>query len=573
MSDDDSDDDDLLTTPVFRSSDRRRTLAQKKSGNAIEELIRNSKKQLDEASRIQQLQAENNQAEKAFEKIQEEQMSSSTVKRKVEATQSGFFEVEETEQLDVQERKRRSVMLENMKGRYDSAVVDCDESTIVFKPLGAVKSMFYFSVDECIGDLRSILLNTKGMDPKLKQAFISVLEDDTHQLNHVLQILPLAKNLKIPAALSAWMFRVAFSEGIGNVRSIGQAACNALWTMQRGAADLSDPIFQIEQLQRILGCWCQNEGGADSKSGCNKTGLTNLLRVVSQLPPHPTNREMNPDATAFQETLTDLCAVLSKSNGYRDLNIMSAAEEVQAMLSTRVYMEQDIQQLASCIMKDPQSVPDPWDYYPSVAKLVPCFREGEMLDTAACSMNAHLSMQALRQCLEGDALLDNLLLEAFRLVDGVEDVDLVEKPLKLKAMVSSYAAMQALKSNLEGLNSVKEANPKRCFAVGQAAVLAFTSGILLLGSRIQDEEGGKEYGTREDMSSVFSLCDKLETPLDFLTSYSNRYSADEHFRRLNCWLMVLDFYRLETLKKLKPKFDDDTLVQKNLTSFFTKVST
>lgn len=566
---DDSDDDLLLTTPVFRSSDRRRTLAQKKSGNAIEELIRNSKLHLEEATRIQQLQVENTQAEKAFEKIQEESVSA--VKRKVEATQSGFFLVEDTEQLDVPERKRRAAMLDQMKGRYHP-VVD-SVSTIVFQPDAITKSFFYFSLEECFKELRSILSYIK--DPKLKQAFTSVSKDP-NRLSHLLRFLPPA----IPDDLVAWMFRAALSEDIQDVHPIARSAHCALmsWMQRRSIVDLG--LFETKQLQQILGSWRSNEKGVMVTS--NKAGVHNLLRIVAQLPHQ--HHTKDPSAVAFQEQLQALCVCLSKSNGYRDACIVTAAEEVQALLTPD--QPDDILQLASRITKNPQSVLDPWEFYPSLAKLMPYFRESDkMPDAAACSvntMNAHLSMQALRHCLEGDIQLKDLLVPAFQLIDGVDDGDegknvddlVAHKPLQLQAMASSYAGMQALRTHLEGLNSAKEANSQRCFAVGQASVLAFTSGLLLLGSTIHsEEEGGKEYGTRETMGFVFSLCDKLGGPLDFLTSYSNRYSADEYFRRLNCWLMILDFYRLETLKKLKPRFDDDTLIQKNLTSFFTKIAT
>ena len=129
--------------------------------------------------------------------------------------------------------------------------------------------------------------------------------------------------------------------------------------------------------------------------------------------------------------------------------------------------------------------------------------------------------------------------------------------------------MRALQSHLEGLNSTKDANSQRCFAVGQAAMQVFTSGLLLLGSTIQEDEGGKEYGTKGNMSFVYSLCDKLGAPLDFLKGYSKSYSADENFRRLNCGLMVFDLYRLETLKKLKLRFSD-TLVQNNIDELLTE---
>ena len=570
MSDDESD-DDLLTTPVFRSSDRRRTLAQKKTGNAIEELIRNSKLQLEEARRIQQLQAGNNQAEQEFDKIIQEE--SSAVKRKVEATQSGFFLVEEDEQMDVPERKRRATMLDRMKGQYDPVVDAAVGSKVAFQTDATTEPFFYNSSADCIEALRPLLGKTKN--PKLQQALISDSNENLYTLDGVMKTLPLQND--VPTDIAAWMFRGACSEGLGNVRCIGKGASHALVSlMRRGSVDLSDPVFQMDPMNQILGCWgSSNEKGGAAKLSGNKEGLTNFLSIVALMP----LRHKVGDATAieFQKKLTDLCVSFSKANGHRDVAMLAAAERVQALLSsTRSDVEEnDIEQLAARITKDPQSVANPWHHYPSVAKLVPYFCSSDkMLDTTACTMNVHLSMQALRHCLEGNVVLEDLLVAAFERIDGVEgNVDLEEKSLPLKAMASSYAAMEALQSHFEGLYSVKEAHSQRCFAVGQAAMLAFTSGLLLLGSTMQEEDGGKEYGTRENMRFVYCLCDKLAAPLDFLTSYSNRYSADEHFRRLNCWLMVLDFYRLETLKKLKPRFDDDTLVQKNLTSFFTKIST
>jgi hypothetical protein len=540
MSDDDSDDDLLLTTPVFRSSDRRKTLTQQKNHQAIAELIQQSKRQAEESLLIQQLQVE--KAEQAFQHIQE--TSTTIVKRKVEVTQSGFFLVEESEVLDVSERKRRCRMLEQMKGTYEDSTTST--TTHAFE---ATSSSFYGSVKDAVEDLRSILAQQTN-PPLLLQKFVSRVYENPHHLKQLL--LRLIPN-HLPADLLEWLLRVAISAGLGDLRDIATGAAHALLLHE-----WRDPFVSLERMTAILGHW-RHEDGWSSK---NKAGLVHLLRIVAKLPFHQKEER---DLNAFQVLLTDLCASLSKLNSVRDADTMTAAEEVQANLLSKREQD-DMAQLAEQMMKGPQS---DWINSPAVAKMVPFYHETGKLDAAACSMNAHLSLQAIRHCLKGYASFDDLLVQTFQLLDE----DGKDPPLSRQAIVASFGALQALRTHLEGLTSVKEAHSQRCCSIGQAAILAFTSGILLLGVTVPHEEGGKEYGTKDEMSLMFRLCDKLGAPLDYLTTYTNRYTADEHFRRLNGWLMILDFYRLETLRLLKPKFDDDTLVQKDLTSFFTRIAT
>ncbi|GAX12789.1 hypothetical protein FisN_15Hh268 [Fistulifera solaris] len=517
MSDDnDSDDDLLLTTPVFRSSDRRKTLTQQKNQNAIAALIQQSKRHAEESILIKQLQVE--QAEHAFQLIQE--TSSTVQKRKVDVTQSGFFEVEESEVLEVAERKRRCRMLEQMKGKYEE-----DAGT---QKQFEVTSSFYGSVKDAVEDLRSLA----EANPSLQNCVFRVSENP-HHLNLFLRNLS-----NPPIDLLPWLFRVAISAGLGDLRAIGVGATQAL--LQNG---LSGPT--MEKMTQILGHW-RHESGWSTQ---NKQGLTNLLRIVAKV---------GSDSPALQKQLTELCTSLVQNNNFRDSDVLRAAEEVQVMLSTRQPI--DMAHRTEQMMKD-------WKDAPIVAKLVPFYRETGKLDAAACAMNAHLSLQAIRNCLY--ASFDDLLKQTFQLLDE----DAKDPSLSHQAIVASFGALQALRKHLEGLNSVKDAHSQRSCAIGQAAIFAFTSGILLLGVTVSHEEGGKEYGTRDEMSFMFRLCDKLGAPLDYLTTYTNRYTADEHFRRLNGWLMILDFYRLETLRQLKPKFDDDTLVQKDLTSFFTRIAT
>ncbi|GAX20250.1 hypothetical protein FisN_15Lh268 [Fistulifera solaris] len=525
MSDDDSDDDLLLTTPVFRSSDRRKTLKQQKNHHAIAALIQQSKRHAEESLLIQQMQVE--QAEQEFQRIQE--TSTTTVfKRKVDVTQSGFFAVEESEVLDVAERKRRCRMLEQMKGKYE-------EKEVIPTHAFEVTSSFYGSIQDAVQDLRSIAPKHAALQKVVSRS----VYESPHHLNLLLRFLPNHP----PTDLFQWLFRVAISQGLGDMRAIGIGATHAL--LQNCP---SEPFVSMEEMTHILGHWrCENGWNRQ-----NKAGLTNLLRIVAKVvAPAPT----------FQTLLTDLCTWLIQNNSFRDTtDLLRAAEEVQVMLSTDEHA--DMAQRAEQMMKD-------WSDAPVVAKLLPFYGDMGKLDTAACSMNAHLSLQAIRHCLPDDVSFDDLLMQTFQLWDE----DGKDPPLSRQAIVASFGALQALRTHLEGLNSVKEAHTQHCCAIGQAAILAFTSGMLLLGMTVPHEEGGKEYGTRDEMSFLFRLCDKLGAPLDYLTTYTNRYTADEHFRRLNGWLMILDFYRLETLRQLKPKFDDDTLVQKDLTSFFTRIAT